>query len=166
MRQRLFWNVYFVDRRISLSCGRPYGIRDTDIHVDKPAWIDDKVLHPDRDLPSPDPDNSCNIYLSCMLTFAKFAGEIWDQVFSGATIEVDNGETIAMLDARIKYWMETSLVSTPLLPKNHPPTKRHLWQQSLVRTVSSVAFVLQCPDTQPLLNSRLTYINVDRELII
>lgn len=43
MRQRLFWTVYFVDRRISLSCGRPYGLRDSDIDVDEPAWVDDKV---------------------------------------------------------------------------------------------------------------------------
>lgn len=34
--QRIFWTLYYVDRRISLSCGRPYGIRDSDIHVEEP----------------------------------------------------------------------------------------------------------------------------------
>lgn len=43
MRQRLFWTVYFIDRRISLSCGRPYAIRDSDIDLDEPEWVDDKV---------------------------------------------------------------------------------------------------------------------------
>ena len=43
MRQRLFWTIYFIDRRISLSCGRPYGVRDSDIDVDLPAMIDDKA---------------------------------------------------------------------------------------------------------------------------
>lgn len=43
MRQRLFWTVYFVDRRISLSCGRPYDMHDLDIDVKMPVWISDKV---------------------------------------------------------------------------------------------------------------------------
>ncbi len=46
MRQRVFWTVYFVDRRIALSCGRPYGIRDSDIRVEKPAWLHDKASEP------------------------------------------------------------------------------------------------------------------------
>jgi hypothetical protein len=43
MRQRIFWTIYFADRRISLSCGRPYGIRDLDIDVDQPSWVYDRV---------------------------------------------------------------------------------------------------------------------------
>jgi hypothetical protein len=140
IRQRLFWSVYFVDRRISLSCGRPYGIRDSDIDVDKPAWIDDKALNPDQELPPPDHDNSCNIYLSCMLAFARFAGEIWDHLFCGGPLDEVSGEVIAVLDARIKYWMDTTLVSIPLIPENCHPTKRHQWQKSLVRTVSTGVF--------------------------
>lgn len=45
MRQRIFWTVYFVDRRISLSCGRPYSIRDLDIRLDAPAMIYDRVCY-------------------------------------------------------------------------------------------------------------------------
>lgn len=43
IRQRVLWTVYFTDRRISLSCGRPYGMCDVDIDIDEPAWIDDRV---------------------------------------------------------------------------------------------------------------------------
>jgi hypothetical protein len=43
MRQRVFWTVYFVDRRIALSCGRPYGIKDSDIRTEKPAWLHDEA---------------------------------------------------------------------------------------------------------------------------
>lgn len=43
MRQRLIWTVYFVDRRVSLSCGRPYSMLDGHLHVEKPLQIDDKV---------------------------------------------------------------------------------------------------------------------------
>lgn len=43
MRQRVFWTIYFLDRRISLSCGRPYGIREADIDIEQPAYLYDKV---------------------------------------------------------------------------------------------------------------------------
>ena len=43
IRQRILWTVYFIDRRISLSCGRPYGMCDVDIDIDEPAWINDSV---------------------------------------------------------------------------------------------------------------------------
>jgi hypothetical protein len=43
MRQRVFWTVYLLDKTISLSCGRPYCIRDSDIDIEQPAYIVDKV---------------------------------------------------------------------------------------------------------------------------
>lgn len=43
MRQRIFWTVYFLDRRISLSCGRPFSIREGDIDIEQPAYLYDKV---------------------------------------------------------------------------------------------------------------------------
>jgi hypothetical protein len=154
MRQRVFWTVYFTDRRISLSCGRPYGMRDLDIKVEHPAWLYDKVspvvfhcglqnltqirqdLQPGQDLPDPNHNQSCNMYLTCMIAFAKLAGEVWDQVFSaGASSNSCAEETIAVLDARIRHWSETVLPVMPLLPANGPPTRRHLRQESLVKTV-------------------------------
>ncbi|KAJ5611477.1 hypothetical protein N7528_008582 [Penicillium herquei] len=134
MRQRVFWTVYYLDRRISLSCGRPYGIRDCDVSVDQPDWIDDQAISPDQELPAPDAELSSNVYLSCMIKFAKFAGEIWDQAFSVTSAASSSGERTAILDARIKYWLDTGLCNMPLLPQINPPTKRHLWQSSLVRT--------------------------------
>lgn len=35
-RLRVFWSIVIVDRRISLSCSRPYTIRDIDIDVERP----------------------------------------------------------------------------------------------------------------------------------
>ena len=32
-----------MDRQIALSCGRPYTLRDSDIDVEHPAWIADRV---------------------------------------------------------------------------------------------------------------------------
>ncbi|KAI0098728.1 fungal-specific transcription factor domain-containing protein [Nemania sp. FL0031] len=139
MRQRLFWTVYFADRRISSSCGRPYGIRDSDIDVDEPQWIEDEALHPNHPIPIPDPDKSFITYLSCMIAWSRFAGEIWDQTFSTiAPNGSDLGEKVAVLDARIKYWMDTKFREMPLLPAQGLPTKRQLEQQSMVITVNSL----------------------------
>lgn len=90
-------------------------------------------LNSSKELPPPDPDKSCNVYLTRLVIFAHFAGKIWDSVSS---IQGPNlaGST-AILDVRIKYWMETHLSTLPLLPQNETPTKRHLWQYALVRTV-------------------------------
>jgi hypothetical protein len=43
MRQRIFWTAYVLDREVSLSCGRPYGIRESSIDIEQPAYLFDKV---------------------------------------------------------------------------------------------------------------------------
>ncbi|KIW12258.1 hypothetical protein PV08_09534 [Exophiala spinifera] len=133
MRQRVFWTVYFVDRRISLSCGRPYGMRDSDIRVDKPAWLCDKMLNPSSPLPEPDPEMSAIMYLVCMISFGNLAGVVWDTMFS-ASVDGPCSEAIALVDAKIRHWTDTTLPTIPLLPRHTSPTRRHLRQQLLVNT--------------------------------
>ncbi|VUC29049.1 unnamed protein product [Clonostachys rosea] len=135
VRQRLFWTLYFVDRRTALSCGRPYGIRDSDIDVEEPAWIDDKALFPDKPIPDADPNHTFNIFLSGLSAFSRFAGEIWDQVFAVTSADDPQlGEKVAVLDARIKYWTDTVFHTLPLVPPHGNPTQRHRWQETLIRT--------------------------------
>lgn len=43
MRQRIFWTAYILDRKISLSCGRPYCIREPGIDIEQPAYLPDRV---------------------------------------------------------------------------------------------------------------------------
>src|SRR6202000_888489 len=80
MNQRVFWTLYFTDRRVALSCGRPYGMKDDDIDVGEAAWLNDKVhisnllnslahsqlkvVLPNEPLPQPDLIESNNMYLS------------------------------------------------------------------------------------------------------
>jgi len=133
MRQRVFWTVYFVDRRIALSCGRPYGIRDSDIRVEKPAWLHDKALSPGHPLPPSDPDRSAIMYLICMVEFGKLAGDVWDTMFA-ANGDTFSTEAVAILDAKIRHWLENTLPKIPLLPSQIPLTQRHRRQQLLVDT--------------------------------
>jgi hypothetical protein len=43
LRRRLFWSVYFLERVIAVSLGRPYSVADRDIDVTIPLEIDDTV---------------------------------------------------------------------------------------------------------------------------
>lgn len=135
MRQRIFWTVFFTDRRIALSCGRPYGIRDLDYDVEQPSWIADRDLHPDHPLPTQDPQRSSNPFLSCMIAWGKLVGEVWDHVFApGAAKHREEGENTAVLDARIKHYTEVTQPTIPLLPSDFSPEPRHLKQLALVQT--------------------------------
>jgi len=104
------------------------------------VYLRHQLLHPDHALPEPEPEASSLVYLSCMISFARFGGEVWDQAFSVASQDAsDLGEKISVLDARIQYWVQTSLPTIPLLPHTSVPSRRHLRQQSLVRTVCTHA---------------------------
>lgn len=76
------------------------------------------------------------MYLECMVAFGKFAGEVWDNVFSaGATNSNQGNEIVPLLDAKIKDWLDNVLPTIPLLPVNGAPSRTHLRQQTLVHTV-------------------------------
>lgn len=135
MKQRILWTTYFVDRRIALSCGRPFGMNDSDIAVQFPSYIDDKELRSDAPLPRPNLETSFLPYMACMVSFARFSGEIWEKVFSASASNADAlNEEIAVLDTRISHWASHILPSIPLLPPSDQPTVRHIRQHILVHT--------------------------------
>lgn len=76
------------------------------------------------------------VYLSCMITFARFSGEIWDGIFSTASSDRSvKTEAITVLDARIKLWEDTILPGVQL-PSSAPRADKHqVWQRLLVTTV-------------------------------
>lgn len=43
LRRRLFWSVYFLERVVALSLGRPYSISDRDIDTNLPYDLDDSI---------------------------------------------------------------------------------------------------------------------------
>lgn len=46
MRRRLFWVVYYLERVVSMSLGRPFSISDRHIDLDLPLDVDDDVHDP------------------------------------------------------------------------------------------------------------------------
>lgn len=75
------------------------------------------------------------MYLICMVEFGKLAGDVWDTMFA-ANGDTFSTEAVAILDAKIRHWLENTLPKIPLLPSQIPLTQRHRRQQLLVDTVS------------------------------
>lgn len=46
LRRRLFWTVYYLERAIALSLGRPVSISDRHIDIDLPLDVDDNIHDP------------------------------------------------------------------------------------------------------------------------
>lgn len=46
MRRRLFWVVYYLERVVSMSLGRPFSISDRHIDLDLPLDVDDDIQDP------------------------------------------------------------------------------------------------------------------------
>ncbi|KAA8652343.1 putative C6 transcription factor [Aspergillus tanneri] len=46
MRRRLFWTVYYVERVVSMSLGRPFSIADRHIDLPLPVDVDDDIRDP------------------------------------------------------------------------------------------------------------------------
>ncbi|KAL5447334.1 hypothetical protein PMIN07_009661 [Paraphaeosphaeria minitans] len=134
MRQRIFWTVYFLDRRISLSCCRPYSIRESDIDIEQPAYLYDKEIHPDRPLPELNIVQSSNVYLNCMVCWGRLAADVWDGFFA-ATMSKDGvaSDNALILDGRIKHWSDVILPTIPLLPPEFSPETRQLRQHTIVQ---------------------------------
>lgn len=108
-------------------------MNDSDISVGLPVYIDDKELRQDAPLPQENLQISFLPYMSCMVAFAKFSGEIWEKVFS-ASAGSNSAEEVAVLDTRISHWAENVLPTIPLLPPGGQPTVRHIRQHILVHT--------------------------------
>ncbi|KAJ5233014.1 hypothetical protein N7468_005970 [Penicillium chermesinum] len=66
MRRRLFWTVYYLERGVSVSLGRPFSISDRNIDLDLPFDVDDDVEDPTTITTSPVPNQSTT------LTFAIY----------------------------------------------------------------------------------------------
>ncbi|EXJ90156.1 hypothetical protein A1O3_03225 [Capronia epimyces CBS 606.96] len=102
MRQRIFWTVFYLERNIALHAGAPYLIRQSDFKVDLPPNLDDRLLFPDRPLPTPEgcPTDS---YLAAASRWGYLTAEIWDTIYAVNAQRPTSAEFIATMDARIQF---------------------------------------------------------------
>lgn len=85
-RKRLWWTVYFLDRKISQRTGSPYIIRDTEVAVS------------DFSLPSTD---RTDCYMQVLVDLGKLWSRIWDTFFAGAAPKPVDWKEVEVMDTRI-----------------------------------------------------------------
>lgn len=109
-RKRLFWSLYMMDRVVSISLGRPFGIRDDDIEVVLFTEVDDENILPDKILPQPPLKASEMAVPLHLLALRKIAGEIFEQVYSNKNCHLlpsDRDELLRGLHAKLVEWRRT-----------------------------------------------------------
>ncbi|EKG14886.1 hypothetical protein MPH_07926 [Macrophomina phaseolina MS6] len=109
-RKRLFWSLYMMDRVVSISLGRPFGIRDDDVEVSFFTEVDDENILPDRILPQPPLKASEMAVPLHILALRRIAGEIFEQVYSNKNRllpPADRDEILRGLHAKLVEWRRT-----------------------------------------------------------
>ncbi|KAK0659314.1 Protein STB5 [Lasiodiplodia hormozganensis] len=109
-RKRLFWSLYMMDRVVSISLGRPFGIRDDDVEVGLFTEVDDENILPDSILPQPPLKASEMAVPLHLLALRRIAGEIFEQVYSNKNRYLppaDRDEILRGLHAKLVEWRRT-----------------------------------------------------------
>ncbi|KAF4310167.1 hypothetical protein GTA08_BOTSDO12437 [Botryosphaeria dothidea] len=109
-RKRLFWSLYMMDRVVSISLGRPFGIRDDDIEIGFFTEVDDENILPDRILPQPQLKASEMAVPLHLLALRRIAGEVFEQVYSNKNRHLppaDRDEILNGLHAKLVEWRRT-----------------------------------------------------------
>jgi hypothetical protein len=101
MRQRVFWSLFCLDRNISLVCGAPYLIRESDFRVSLPPRIDDRLLWPGKPIPEETPKESVITYMHLTTEVGRLSSEVWDALFGMSAKKPASQEIIAIMDTRI-----------------------------------------------------------------
>ncbi|KAL2832890.1 fungal-specific transcription factor domain-containing protein [Aspergillus cavernicola] len=96
MRRRLFWTVYYLERVVSMSLGRPFSIADRHIDLPLPVDVDDDVRDPAL-LPTPSPPPTTNSPESNINTNADTNHRITTLTFAIYLIK------LRRIDSRIQY---------------------------------------------------------------
>jgi hypothetical protein len=152
MRQRVFWSLFCLDRNISLVCGAPYLIRESDFRVNLPKRIDDRMLFPDKPIPEENEIMSAVTYQHIITQLGKLSSEVWDAMFGMSAQRPVSQELIAIMDTRIKLLISEIPSQLQWMPENLQATTnssllpRYIIRQSLVFfLVSQISIGLYWP---------------------
>jgi hypothetical protein len=150
-RQKLWWTMYFLDRRLGQKGGRAYFIRDSEVAVSEfsrelailptlSSLQSQSLLCEGNSSPSYD-------YFQVLINLGKIWGLIWDKFFAAAAPCRGEWQEIEIMDARILLirhllpphltW-NTEMVSEYIVSREQEPlTRRRLtiYVVSLSRTV-------------------------------
>lgn len=92
-RQRLWWTIYALDRRIAQRSGVPYIIRDSEIAVDEFEVLRDTKNSPQTKEALT--ESYTENYLQSLVDFSKLWGQIWDNFYAASANKGGDWKEIA-----------------------------------------------------------------------
>ncbi|TVY29355.1 Patulin cluster transcription factor [Lachnellula hyalina] len=99
-RQKLWWTIYYLDRRITQRLGTPYLIRDAEVAVEDFEIQGNSTAEEFNQDPMTAP---ITIYYQVLINFSRLWGRIWDTFFAATARKSGNLEEIEITDTRILY---------------------------------------------------------------
>ncbi|KAF2802372.1 uncharacterized protein BDZ99DRAFT_482811 [Mytilinidion resinicola] len=104
-RKKLWWTIYFFDRRIAQRNGSPYLIRDIEVAVEdfEPNLASPRL----RNEPGGDPSRQSSHftlhhpYFQVLINYAKLWGEIWDKFFAASAPKRMDWREVEIADTRV-----------------------------------------------------------------
>lgn len=85
-RKRLWWTIFFLDRKISQRTGSPYVIRDTEIALSE--FSQHSNTRTDR-------------YMQILIDLGKLWSLIWDTFFAAVALKPQDWKEVELMDTRI-----------------------------------------------------------------
>lgn len=104
LRRRAWWCLYLLDRRTSISLGRPCGIQDSDSDVEYPTALNDQHPFPEQFEVPIQVEQSKIPYLIQFVGFSSVCGEIYNKVYGVKCRWPPDERTVLDLDSRLEQW--------------------------------------------------------------
>jgi hypothetical protein len=99
--KRLWWSIYFMERRIAEKCGKPYIIRDEEVQFD-----DFKPLQQSSVLSSTSTDSNAahtDQFLHVLVNLGRLWAKVWDMDFRRPASKPATREDVEIMDIRIVH---------------------------------------------------------------
>ncbi|KAL2674288.1 hypothetical protein Neosp_012739 [[Neocosmospora] mangrovei] len=111
MKKRCFWSLYNLDRVVSFTLGRPVAIRDEEVDVSLPSYLDDDQFGPDRPIvvqPQGDGVPRNDSPFLHITRIRRISGRVLTQLYnirhSNQGLATDKRTTRRMFHAEINAW--------------------------------------------------------------
>jgi hypothetical protein len=104
LRRRAWWCLYLLDRRTSVSLGRPASIHNNELDVDYPTPLDDSVTFPEQLERTIRLEHSKIPYLVEFVRFSSILGDVYEKVYGVQAICPPTQDTVRELDATLEAW--------------------------------------------------------------
>lgn len=110
MRRRLFWTVYYLERVVSMSLGRPFSVTGRHIDLDLPLDVDDDIEDPALLTASQDPEKTTNLTFAIYLVkLRRIESRIQHKIYRADRPLLSLRPKMDPLYFQLEQWKESAL---------------------------------------------------------